>query len=209
MVMPDNRLTTGYNNPVALTQRDTQQHTYGDYLTWSDDQREELIDGIADIREPPAPSRPHQELVGGLHYQIFTALEGKSCRVYIAPFDVRLPKSDETDDQIDTVVQPDVLIVCDRHKLDQRGMRGAPDWLAEVLSPSTASHDQIIKLPVYERAGVPEVWLIHPTDRTLTIYRLEDGRYGRPTILELKGQTPLTAVPGVSIDWDRLLAQLV
>jgi len=175
----------------------------------SNDHREELIDGIAYVREPPAPSRLHQELVGKLYYQVCAALEGKSCRVYIAPFDVRLPKSDETDDQIDTVVQPDVLIVCDCHKLDHRGMRGAPDWVAEVLSPSTASHDQIIKLPVYERAGVPEVWLIQPTDRTLTIYRLEDGRYGRPTILELKGHTSLTAVPGVSIDWDRLLSHLV
>jgi Uma2 family endonuclease len=66
-----------------------------------------------------------------------------------------------------------------------------------------------LKLPVYERAGVPEVWLIHPTDRTLTMYRFQDGRYGRPTILELKGQIPLTAVPGISIDWDRLLSQLV
>jgi Uma2 family endonuclease len=182
---------------MALTQRDTQHHTYGEYLTWSDDHREELIDGLAYVREPPAPSRPHQELVGGLYYEVRGALEGKPCHAYIAPFDVRLPKSDEADEKIDTVVQPDVLIVCDRHKLDQRGMRGAPDWLAEVLSPSTASHDQIIKLPVYERAGVPEVWLIHPADKTLTIYRLEDGRYGRPTIVELKGQTPLTAVPGV------------
>jgi Uma2 family endonuclease len=193
---------------MALTQRDTQHHTYGEYLTWSDDPREELIDGVAYVREPPAPSPTHQELVGGLYHEIRGALEGKPCRVYIAPLDVRLPKSDEADEKIDTVVQPDVLIVCDRRKIDQRGMRGAPDWLAEVLSPSTASHDQIIKVPVYERAGVPEVWLIHPTDRTLAIYRLEDGRYGRPTILELKGQTPLTAVPGVSIDWDRLLSQL-
>jgi Uma2 family endonuclease len=209
MATPDDRLTTGCNNPMALTQRDTQQHTYGEYLTWPDNPREELIDGIAYIREPPAPSRLHQELVGKLYYQVCTALEGKPCHVYIAPFDVRLPKSDETDDRIDTVVQPDVLIVSDCHKLDQRGMRGAPDWVAEVLSPSTASHDQIIKVPVYERAGVPEVWLIHPTDRTLTVYRLEDRRYGRPAILELKGQTPLTAVPGVSIDWDRLLSQLV
>jgi Uma2 family endonuclease len=194
---------------MALTQRDTQHHTYGEYLTWSDDNREELIDGVAYVREPPAPSRPHQDLVGGLYYEVRGALEGKPCHAYIAPFDVRLPKSDEPDEKIDTVVQPDVLIVCDRHKLDQRGMRGAPDWLAEVLSPSTASHDQIIKVPVYERAGVREVWLIHPTDRILTIYRLEGGRYGRPTILELKGQTPLTAVPGVSVDWDRLLSQLV
>src|SRR5262249_45152925 len=129
-------------------------------------------------------------------------------RAYVAPFDVCLPKDSDADDQIDTVVQPDVLIVCDRHKLDDRGMRGAPDWIAEVLSPSTAGYDQVRKLPAYERAGVPEVWLIHPTDRTLTIYRLVGGQYTRPLILELKGKTAITAVPGVSIDWDRLLANV-
>jgi Uma2 family endonuclease len=126
----------------------------------------------------------------------------------VAPFDVRLPKSDETDDQIDTVVQPDLLIVSDLRKLDRRGMRGAPDWLAEVLAPRTASHDLIIKLPVYERSGVREVWLIHPTDRTLAIYLLENGRYGRPTIHELKGQTAMTAVPGISVNWDRMQSHL-
>jgi Uma2 family endonuclease len=193
---------------MALTQRDTQHHTYGEYLTWSDDQRLELIDGIAYVKEPPAPSRIHQELVCGLLYQIHAALEGTRSRVYVAPFDVRLPKSNEADDQIDTVVQPDVSVVCDRQKLDQRGLRGAPDWLAEVLSPSTASHDRIVKLPVYERAGVREVWLIDPANLTLAIYLLQNGRYGRPTILQLKGQTALTAVPGVTIDWNRLLSRL-
>ena len=75
-------------------------------------------------------------------------------------------------------------------------------------SPSTASHDRNVKLPAYERAGVREVWLIHPIDRTLAIYQLEAGYYGRPTLLELKGQTQLTAVPGVTIDWDHLLAKI-
>jgi Uma2 family endonuclease len=88
-------------------------------------------------------------------------------------------------------------------------VRGAPDWLAEVLSPSTATYDRSVKIPLYERAGVPEVWLIHPTDRTLAIYRLEDGRYGRPIHQELKGQTQLSSVPSVSIDWDRLMSRMV
>jgi Uma2 family endonuclease len=136
------------------------------------------------------------------------ALKGKPCRVYIAPFDIRLPRSTEEDDQIDTVVQPDVFIVCDRRKIDARGMRGAPDWIAEVLSPGTARHDRLVKLPVYERAGVREVWLVDPIDRTLTLYQLESGRYGRATLLELKGQTPLTAIPGVAIDWDQVLAKI-
>lgn len=194
---------------MAHIQRDKQHHTYGDYLTWSDDCRHELIDGIAYVKEPPAPLRSHQEIVRGLLLQVSGALEGQPCSVYVAPFDVRLPKSNETNDQIDTVVQPDVLIVRDRQKLDERGMRGAPDWIAEVLSPSTARYDQTTKVSAYERAGVPELWLIHPADRTLTIYLLGDGGYGRPTLQELSGRTQLTAVPGVSIDWDRLLSQLI
>ena len=194
---------------MAVTQRDTQHHTYGDYLEWSRDYGDEIVDGVAYVREPPAPSRAHQELVVALSYEIYRALEGRSCGVYVAPFDVLLPRSDESDEKIDTVVQPDIFIVCDRSKTDERGVRGAPDWLAEVLSPSTASYDQSVKIPLYERAGVPEVWLIHPTDRTLAIYRLEDGRYGRPIYQELKGQTLLSAVLGVSIDWDRMMTRLV
>lgn len=193
---------------MAVPQRDAFRHTYADYFSWRDDERYELIDGIAYVKEPPAPSRCHQELVGALHLQVGLALEGKRWRAYIAPFDVRLPKAGEADDLIDTVVQPDVLIVCDPGKLDQRGMRGAPDWIAEVLSPATARHDRVVKIPVYERAGVLEVWLVHPIERTLTLYRLENGRYGRPIALELKGRTPISAIPGVSIDWDRLLPML-
>ena len=193
---------------MALPQRDTLRHTYAEYLTWHDGERDELINGTAYVREPPAPSRSHQELVGELYLQARLALEGKPCRAYIAPFDVRLPQSGEVDELIDTVVQPDVLIVCDLGKLDERGMRGAPDWIAEVLSPATSSHDQVVKLPTYERAGVREVWLVHPADRTLSIYRLDGGRYGRPTIVGLTGRTAICAIPGVSIDLDRLRAAL-
>jgi Uma2 family endonuclease len=193
---------------MTVFKLDTRYHTYKDYLAWSRTYGDELVDGAAYVREPPSPARLHQEIVGDVYRQLAHVLKDKSCRAYVAPFDVRLPKSIETDDLVDTVVQPDIFIVCDLQKLDARGMRGAPDWLAEVLSPSTARHDQIVKLPAYERAGVREVWLIHPDDRTVAIYRLDAGRYGRATILELKGQTPLSAVPGVIVDWEPVLARM-
>jgi Uma2 family endonuclease len=193
---------------MAVLRRDAHHHTYADYLRWSRSHGDELIDGAAYVREPPAPSPSHQEIVVGLCCQIATALKGKRCRVYVAPFDVRLPKSAEHDDQVDTVVQPDVLIVCDLQKIDGRGMRGAPDWVAEVLSPYTASHDQTVKLPAYERAGVREVWLVHPADRTLAIYQLDAGRYGRASMLDLGGKTQIAAVPGVTIDWDEVLVKV-
>jgi Uma2 family endonuclease len=193
---------------MTVTKRDTHYHTYNDYLTWSRDYGDELINGTAYVREPPCPSRPHQQIVLEIGRQVANALEGKSCQVYVAPFDVRLPKSTEEDGEVDTVVQPDVLIVSDLKKIDARGVRGAPDWVAEILSPSSARHDQTVKLSAYERAGVREVWLIDPVERTLTIYQLEAGYYGRPTTLELKGRTQLTAVPGVTIDWARALAKM-
>ena len=193
---------------MAVLKRDTHHHTYADYLTWSRTYGDELIDGTAYVREPPAPTWSHQIIVGELYRQISIALDDKPSRVCLAPSDIRLPKSTEADDLVDTVVQPDIFIVSDLRKVDARGLRGAPDWLAEVLSPSTARHDQLTKLPAYERAGVREVWLINPMDRTLSIYRLEAGHYGRATVVELKGKTQLTAIEGVTIDWDRVLAKI-
>lgn len=185
-----------------------QYHTYADYLVWSATSGNELIDGVAYVREPPSPSRLHQEIVVELCHQITNSLRGKPERVYVAPVDVRLPKNGGADDQIDTVVQPDVFIARDLNKLDDRGLRGAPDWVAEVLSPSTARYDRTTKLAAYERAGVSEIWLIDPAGRTVAIYRLAAGHYSRPVVLDLTGQTAITAVPGVSIDWGQLIEGL-
>ncbi|MDW8322630.1 MAG: Uma2 family endonuclease [Burkholderiales bacterium] len=178
-----------------------QHYTYADYCTWPEDERCELIDGVA-YAMAPAPSRSHQNVVGELFYQVKQALRDHPCQVFVAPFDVRLPHADEADERVDTVVQPDVLAVCDASKVDERGVRGAPDWVAEVLSPASAWRDQTIKLNAYERAGVPEVWLLHPGDRVLSVYRLEQGRYGRPTVLEMKGRVAIGALPDVTVDFD-------
>jgi len=179
----------------------TERYTYADYLTWPEDTRYELIDGAA-YAMAPAPTRSHQLVVVELSRQLATALKGSGCQTFVAPFDVRLPKASEADAEIDTVLQPDVLVVCDPAKLDERGVHGAPDWVAEVLSPASAGRDQTVKLAAYERAGVPEVWFLHPTDRVLTIYRLEAERYGRPQILEMHGRIAVDVLPEVSVDFD-------
>ncbi len=192
---------------MGLALRKEKHYSYADYLTWPDDARYELIDGEAFLMAP-APLIEHQEVAGEVFRQLANQLDGKPCRPYIAPVDVRLPRNDEADAAIATVVQPDVLVVCDPSKIDRRGVRGAPDWLLEVLSPSTAAHDQIAKRRTYERAGVCEYWLVHPGDRTLTVYVLESGQYGRPEIYELKDETPIGVLPGVSIAWDALVERL-
>jgi len=191
---------------MALVLRDHQRHTYGEYCRWPEDVRYELIDGKA-YAMSPAPSRRHQEIGFEIARQVADALEDSGCRVYVAPFDVRLPRGDEADDAIDTVVQPDISVICDRAKLDDRGCRGAPDWVVEVISAGSASHDQILKRELYERHGVREYWLIHPVDQIVTVYRLLDGSYGKPDIHELKDTLACGILPAVVIDWARALRE--
>ena len=189
---------------MGLARRDIDRHTYADYISWSDDVRYELIDGIA-YAMSPAPTRRHQEVVGEMYRQIANTLKGSPCQPYIAPFDVRLPNTNAAnsarDSDIDTVVQPDISVICDQSKLDDRGCSGAPDWVIEVLSPSTASHDQIVKRALYERVGVREYWVVHPIDRIVTIYVLENGSYGKQAMQELIGISTSVILPAVTIDW--------
>ena len=177
-----------------------QRYTYADYLTWPDDFRCELIDGKVYLMSP-APTLGHQDIAGEIFVQLKQQLKGKPCRAFIAPLDVRLPKIGRKRDDEDTVVQPDVLVVCDASKLDNRGVKGAPDWVIEVLSPRTASKDHIQKRRNYEHAGVREYWLVHPQDHVLTRYVLQDGRFAAPEILEMQGKTASIILPEVGIDW--------
>lgn len=134
--------------------------------------------------------------------QVANCLRGKPCRPFGAPFDVRLPRGDETDAEVTTVVQPDISVICDSAKLDERGCRGSPDWVVEVLSPSTAAKDQIQKLAAYERAGVRDVWLVHPTDHIVTVYTFDaDRHYGKPAIHETRETLAPGLFPDLPIEW--------
>jgi Uma2 family endonuclease len=187
----------------TAAQQRQQRFTYGDYRRWPEEERWELIDGEA-FNMCPAPSRQHQDVVGELFRQTANFLYGKPCRAYVAPFDVRLPKADEADDAVNTVVQPDVMVICDSAKLDDKGCRGAPDWVVEVVSPHTAAKDQIRKRTLYERHGVKEYWLVHPLDRVVTRYVWRDGRFLEPTIDEAVGNMQVQYLPGLEIDWEFL-----
>lgn len=188
--------------------RDERRYRYGEYRQWPDGERYELIDGVAYLMAP-APTTDHQTLVVELAFQVRAALEGTHCRILVSPIDVLLPRAAEADDDVKTVLQPDLLVVCDPAKIVMRGVRGAPDWVTEVLSPSSASHDQTVKLAAYERAGVREYWLVHPTDRVLTVYRLGADGYGKLAIQELAGDTAVGAVPGVTVRWEPVVSRLL
>ncbi len=159
-----------------------ERFTYGDYLSWDDDERWELIDGIP-YGMLPGPSVAHQRILGALHFHLYSFLRTRSCQLFVAPFDVRLTEADEADDLVDTVVQPDLLVVCNGEKLDKAGCRGAPDLIIEILSPGTVQRDLKIKFDRYERAGVREYWIVDPLAKTVMLFSLgKDGRYGRPLV---------------------------
>ncbi len=154
-------------------------YTYEDYMKWTVPYMMELIRGKI-YKMSPAPRAVHQIVTGEVYRQIANYLKRKKCQVFIAPFDVRLPVSSKKkeDKDITTVVQPDISVVCDASKIDERGCLGAPDWIIEVLSPRTSAKDLSIKFEVYEEAGVREYWVIHPTEQTLMVYILnENGKY--------------------------------
>jgi len=148
-----------------------ERFTYDDYMSWDDDIRWELIDGVPYMMG--APNNDHQDITENLFVLLRNFLKGKKCKAKIAPSDVRL----NPDISDDSVVQPDVYIYCDPSKKDKTGIRGAPDMAVEVLSPSTAKYDKTIKFEAYRKAGVRELWIIDPETRTVAVNLLNNGKY--------------------------------
>lgn len=189
-------------------EKNEKRYTYGDYRGWPEGERWELIEGIP-YNMTPGPSIEHQRISGELFRQISNFLFDKDCEVFAAPFDVRLPERDEADDEIITVVQPDIAVICEPGKLDVRGCRGAPDFIIEILSPATAAKDQIQKVALYEKHGVKEYWLGHPSDRLITVRLVgADEKYGIPKIYEAKGLLPVNTLPGLEIDLDTVFRRI-
>jgi len=166
------------------------RYTFADYLTWEGNQRMELLDGEAVLMA--SPSRIHQKISGELFRQLANFLEGKRCEVYAAPFAVRLfEKNGDMPEDVQTVFEPDISVICDRSRLDVHGCKGAPDLIMEIVSPSTARHDRLVKLRQYQRAGVQEYWIVNPDDKTVQVLLQNDGLllphevYGRNEIAKV------------------------
>ena len=179
--------------------RNEQRFTYRDYASLPDEERWELIDGVA-YNMTPAPTTSHQSVTGNLFGILFGLLRGHPCRVFAAPVDVLLPAGDEADEEVDTTVQPDAFVICNPGIVQEKFVRGTPDWVIEVLSPSTAGKDEGIKRDRYQRAGVKEYWLLHPTDRTLVSYRLENGAYGLPDVFGADDRIAIPVPEGAEIE---------
>ena len=148
-------------------------YTFADCLTWDENDRIEIVNGEAIMMSPP--STAHQLISGELYRQLANYLDGKKCRAISAPFAVRLfEKAGDSTDDVDTMVEPDISVVCVLSRLDKNGYRGAPDMVVEILSPSTRRHDRLVKLGLYQQAGVREYWIVDPENRSVQVFLLDE-----------------------------------
>jgi Uma2 family endonuclease len=179
-------------------------YTYADYLKWTFDERLELIKG-----KSPAPGSVHQLISGAVFFELYSYLKGKPCKVFAAPFDVRLIRRSVNDKDITTVVQPDICVICEPKKVDGKGCIGAPDIVVEILSPGNNKKELRNKFEAYEEAGVLEYWIINPTEKNLLQYILTEGRFqaSRPFTIDDKLTTSI--LPGFTLTIDDLFADQI
>ena len=183
-------------------------YSYANYLNWLFQDRVELIKGKI-FKMSPAPSRVHQEISRNIFNPIANFLKNQSCKVYSAPFDVRFPKESKEDKNVFTVLQPDICVVCDRSKLDDRGCIGAPDLVVEILSPGNTKVELLHKYQVYQEFGVKEYWVVSQSDQSILIYTLNEfGKYQPSKILTLSEKVTSSVLPGFELALDDVFSDL-
>lgn len=176
-------------------------YSYANYLTWLFDDRVELIKGK--VFKMSGPARLHQQISIHISSMLFNFLLGKPCKVYNAPFDVRFYKESRADKDIYTVLQPDICVICDLTKLDDKGCIGAPDIVIEILSPGNNKMELLHKYGVYEEFGVKEYWVVSPGDKTLLKYTLDiEGRYQPSKLFTLSEKVYSEVLTGFELDLD-------
>ncbi len=173
-------------------------YTYADYLSWNIHEMLELIKGK--VFKMNAPRRIHQKISIVVCTKIYNFLEGKKCEVFNAPFDVRLPVYSQKNEDVTTVVQPDICVICDPSKLDDAGCIGAPDIIIEILSPGNNRKELQNKYEVYEESGVLEYWIISPDEQTVQINTLVAGKYQASKLFTAGDHIATPILPGFSLD---------
>ena len=194
--LPDEKVYSVNELDESLT------YSYANYLNWLFDERLELIKGKI-YKMSPAPSRVHQKVLTNLFIPIGNFLKNKPCDVYVAPFDVRFPNGSRADKDIYTVLQPDICVICDKSKLDDRGCLGAPDLVVEILSPGNNKKELLHKYKVYEEFGVKEYWVVSQSDQSILIYTLDDkGKFQPSKIFTLSEEVGSSVLPGFVLKLD-------
>ncbi len=175
-------------------------YTYADYLSWSEEEKAEILDGTPYMQA--APSWQHQAVSVELTSQFNQYLKGKTCRVFAAPFDLCIAQSDEADEAIfNVIVQPDLVVICDQTKLRKTGYFGVPELIIEITSPSTVRNDKLLKFNKYEQVGVKEYWIVEPENKLVSVFTLQENqRYGRPEIYTENDRIKVSIFSELEID---------
>lgn len=182
------------------------RYTFADVLAWDESERAEIIDGEAIMMAPPTTA--HQLISGEIFRQLGNYLEGKKCLAIPAPFAVRLFEKDgDSPEDVDTIVEPDISIVCDRGKLDKHGCKGAPDMVVEILSPSTQRHDRLVKLGLYQRAGVREYWIVSPEEQTVQVFLQRDGSLLPHEVYDRQGVAKVNVLDGCFVELSKVFSE--
>ncbi|ADY50994.1 protein of unknown function DUF820 [Pseudopedobacter saltans DSM 12145] len=177
-------------------------YNYSNYLNWFFSDRVELLKGKI-FKMSPAPSRYHQQVSGKVFVALAVYLKNKSCKIYAAPFDVRFPKDSKADKDIYTVLQPDICVICDLAKLDDRGCIGAPDIVVEILSPGNNKKELLNKYKIYEEFGVKEYWIVSPSEKTFFKYTLgADEKYKPSRLFTLSEEITSDILAGFKLNLD-------
>jgi len=192
---------------MPLSKRE-RQYTYADYLTYPEGERWEIIDGVSYLQAAPSPI--HQGILMELSKQIAVYLTGKPCRIYPAPFCVRLPLGDEQNTrEVKNVVEPDISIICDKSKIDDKGCNGAPDMVIEIISPSSIKTDRVVKFNLYEKAGIKEYWIVEPDQKLVSVFQLQkNGRFSRPEMYTDEDIIEVSLFPDLAIELEAVFTQL-
>jgi len=184
--------------------KEERRFTYADYKKWELDEGEryELINGEAFAMS--GPNTKHQDILREIFVQLCNYLKGKPCRAYCAPYDVRLfYEEDESDD---TVVQPDIMVICDKDKIGPEGCRGAPDLIIEILSPSNTAPEMERKRNLYRKAGVREYWVVDAEHNGLTVYCFRDDGTIVTKIWKAADTVPVDVLPPFCIALEQVFA---
>jgi Uma2 family endonuclease len=178
---------------------ENKKYTYADYLTWPEGERWEIIDGVPYMQA--APSWQHQTISMELARQFANYLQDKSCMVFTAPFDLRIPEENEKDEETKNVLQPDIVVICEKEGLKGTGYYGTPTLIIEITSPSTSRKDKVLKFNKYEKAGVREYWIVEPEGKFLSVFTLQENkRYGRPETYTEEDKIKVSVFPDLVID---------
>lgn len=191
---------------MAIQQINNKVYTYYDYLNFPNDEFVEIIDGKI-FAMSPAPSRIHQELIMEISAELRNYIKSnkRQCKVYPAPFDVVLINENENENDSKNIVQPDISVICDKNKLNDKGCFGSPDMIVEIVSKFNPGNDYVKKLYLYEKYKVKEYWIVNPMKKNILVYTLTESGYNQPDLYTFNDKIKVNIFNNLEIDFNGII----